>query len=135
MNLFKLLKKQKENINVEEEIAKIKDVKPGVVAPEQSNLKFSLLCINLGVDEYAFTLTANHTGKIIVSKSMSREEYKDLKRSIELYEVIEKNLKSFKKYLYCFIAAVLVLWLINFLLLYSSFLSNSSIKRFNSSKL
>lgn len=99
MNLFKLLKKQKENINVEEEIAKIKDVNPGVVAPEQSNLKFSLLCINLGVDEYAFTLTANHTGKIIVSKSMSREEYKDLKRSIELYEVIEKNLKSFKKYI------------------------------------
>mgnify|MGYP003496386234 CR=1 FL=1 len=93
MSLFKLLKKQKENINVEEEIAKIKDVKPGAVAPEQSNLKFSLLCINLGVDEYAFTLTANHTGKIIVSKSMSREEYKDLKRSIELYEVIEKNLQ------------------------------------------
>ena len=62
MSLFKLLKKQKENINVEKEIAKIKDVKPGVVAPEQNNLKFSLLCINLGVDEYAFTLTANQTG-------------------------------------------------------------------------
>lgn len=98
MGLFNLLKKQKQNINIEEEISKIKDVKPVKAEIEHNNLKFNLLCINLGLDEYAFTLTANHTGKIIVSKSMFKEEYKDLKKSSELYEVIEKNLKSFKKY-------------------------------------
>ena len=98
MGLFNLLKKQKQNINIEEEISKIKDVKPVKAETEHNNLKFNLLCINLGLDEYAFTLTANHTGKIIVSKSMFKEEYKDLKKSSELYEVIEKNLKSFKKY-------------------------------------
>lgn len=99
MGLFGLLKKKKEEVNVEEEIAKLKEAKPMKVTVDPDCLKFSLLCINLGMDEYSFTLTANNTGKIVVNKSMSREEYKDTKKSNELYEVIDKNLKNFKKYI------------------------------------
>lgn len=58
--------------------------------------KYSLLCINFGVNDYSFTLTANSNGKIIINKSMSREEYEDFDKTDEIAIFIEENLNRIK---------------------------------------
>ncbi len=60
------------------------------------NKKYSLLCINFGINDYSFTLTANNNGKIVINKSINKEEYVDLDKTAEIAIVIDENFKKIK---------------------------------------
>jgi|GEM_PF-2604577 len=93
MGLFNFGKKKElEENKIEETVVKQQ--------PQKNNnsncKKYNLLCINFGVNDYSFTLTANSNGKIIINKSMSREEYEDFNKTDEMAIFIEENLDKIK---------------------------------------
>lgn len=60
--------------------------------------KFNLLCMNFGVNDFSFTLTANETGKIIINKSMSKKEYNNVSLATEICNIIEDNIMAIKDF-------------------------------------
>ncbi len=93
MGLFNFGKKKElEENKIEETVVKQQPYKNN----NSNSKKYSLLCINFGVNDYSFTLTANNNGKIIINKSMSREEYEDFNKTDEIAIFIEENLDKIK---------------------------------------
>ncbi len=93
MGLFNFGKKKElEENKIEETVVKQQPHKNN----NSNSKKYSLLCINFGVNDYSFTLTANNNGKIIINKSMSREEYEDFNKTDEIAIFIEENLDKIK---------------------------------------
>ncbi len=93
MGLFNFVKKkEKEENEIEKSVEKQETIK----TTNSECRKYNLLCINFGVNDYSFTLTANSNGKIIINNSMSREEYEDLNKTDEIAIFIEENLKKIK---------------------------------------
>ncbi len=93
MGLFNFgKKKEKQEIEIEKT-----NVKPEAIKSTNSNcIKYNLLCINFGVNDYSFTLTANSNGKIVVNNGMARKEYEDFNKTDEIAIFIEENLKRIK---------------------------------------
>jgi len=90
------------NFGKKKEIEENEIEKPLVKQETQKNTnsgckKYNLLCINFGVNDYSFTLTVNSNGKIIINKSMSREEYEDYDKTDEIAIFIEENLNKIKE--------------------------------------
>lgn len=96
MGLFNFGKKKEIEID---EIEKIDSTQEIVKNNNSDCKKYNLLCINFGVNDYSFTLTANSNGKIIVNKSMSREEYEDFDKTKEIAIFIEENLMKIKDFI------------------------------------
>lgn len=94
MKIFNFGKK-KELKEIEFEV---KEEKPDVSKNSVTldNKKYNLLCINFGINDYSFTLTANNNGKIVINKSINKEEYVDLGKTAEIAIVIDENLKKIK---------------------------------------
>lgn len=88
MKLFKLGKKKQE---VEEKSNITNDVQ------EEVSGKFEILCINLEVLDYNFTLSANDSGKIVIRKNGSEKEYNNITKSAEIFELITSNMKYFEQ--------------------------------------
>ena len=90
MKLFKFGKKKQE---VEEKSSITNDVQEEVLG------KFEILCINLEVLDYNFTLSANDSGKIVIRKNGSEKEYNNITKSAEIFELITSNMKYFEQLL------------------------------------
>lgn len=88
MKLFKFGKKKQE---VEEKSSITNDVQEEVLG------KFEILCINLEVLDYNFTLSANDSGKIVIRKNGSEKEYNNITKSAEIFELITSNMKYFEQ--------------------------------------
>lgn len=93
MGLFNFGKKKEiEEIEIDKTVEKQETLKNNSLGCK----KYNLLCINFGVNDYSFTLTANSNGRIIINKSMSREEYEDLDKTDEIAIFLEENLSRIK---------------------------------------
>lgn len=94
MKIFNFNKKKE----IKEPEFEIEETKPDVSKNSVTldNKKYSLLCINFGINDYSFTLTANNNGKIVINKSINKEEYVDLDKTAEIAIIIDENFKKIK---------------------------------------
>lgn len=88
MGLFNF-KKKKENIDEIEE-DKIDEI-VSEEKPKKEEKKFSLVCINLGMDEYSFIVKLNNNGEILLDSSGNKTKIIDKEKVEEIYEYVKNN--------------------------------------------
>ena len=92
MSIFNIFnKKNKEEIKVNEEDISV------IENSENEKNKFSLICINLDIDDYSFIVKLNDDGTIIINKSLGKDQFVDKQKVNEIYDVIDNNLKKIKE--------------------------------------
>lgn len=86
--------------NKEEDVSKSSDIDKKESLPvNKSKSDFSLLCMNFGVNDYSFTLTANGTGKIIISDGLTKKEFDNIDKVDEIKALIDDNLIHIKEFI------------------------------------